>query len=184
MQINDTRKNAWTTPARMRTLQLLVLVTLFGGIGQARAHAEVLTARQDSAGQVHVSLRGEFVWCDPQLGGFRTEPEATVVPGQISILSISHGLECAPPPPPPWVPPPPVPYRLDMNLGVLPEGSYDVSWRIQDGDFAPQFILRTTTIQVGTPVLIPLPLGSGVWGSALLLFGVGLFALRRRGGWA
>lgn len=166
--------------ARGCALASLLAAGLLVAAANAHAFGEVVTARQDSAGQVHVTLRGEFLWCDAELGGFRGEPEPSVAPGQIHILSISYGIECPPPPPPPWVRPPPVPYQFNVNLGVLPEGPYDVQWRIDRDGFPPSSTLLSTTIQVGTPVLIPLPLSvaSGwIVGGVLML---GVWALRRR----
>lgn len=151
----------------------------------ASAFGEVVTARQADDGQVYVTLTGVLRYCDAFLGGFNGDPQPVVLGNELRVTSEGYVGECPPPPPPPWVPPPPVPYTFTENFGVIPVGEYDVTWRIEVVGGAPPIIVTTNINVLAAPLVapIPLPLGRGVRGSALLLFGVGLFALRRRG-WA
>ena len=162
------------------TSLVLGLATLLFVASTAIAADEQIVAHQSDDGQVHVTLRGQFTYFGP-LSGFNGPPAATVATGAITIASWGYLAEHAPPPPPPWEPPPPEPYQVSLNLGVLPVGMYDVTWRIAGETMREPIVIGTSINVVAAPLVPPvsLPLDGTKWLMLFSILGVGIFRLRR-----
>jgi hypothetical protein len=160
------------------SLLALCLVSHLFVAGAAIAADEQIVAHQSDDGQVHVTLRGQFTYFGP-LSGFNGPPAATVATGAITIASWGYLAEHAPPPPPPWEPPPPEPYQVSLNLGVLPVGMYDVTWRIAGETMREPIVIGTSINVLAAPLVPPvsLPLDGTKWLMLFSIFGVGIFRL-------
>jgi len=125
------------------------------------ARNEQLAITQTSDQSIIVTLSGSIFYCQ-LLGGFEGQPRSSVIPPDVEIVSNIYLGECQPPYPG-FVTPLPVPYSIPINLGVLPNGRYSVTWSftvlgspqlVNLGSFQTSFVLQAGLLRV-VPVSVP-----------------------------
>ena len=87
---------------------------------------EYISFEQSGSGDALATIHGDIPFCDAIIGyGFVGSPEVSSTQEGFAIASVAVPGECNPSPPPY---PPPVPYQMTVDLGVLADGQYSVTW--------------------------------------------------------
>lgn len=118
---------------KIRSSVIIILSLLFVRSVQASTY-NVTASQQPSTTHTFLSLSGEMSYCDPFLGGFVGAPIVTISSNDIQVLSTIFAGECQAPPIG-FVPPPPTPYRVSRDVGILPDGNYNVTWILDNISF-------------------------------------------------
>jgi hypothetical protein len=108
--------------ARFLLAAVLLAVTLSSRLAFASNERFSVTQAPDRS--VLVTLNGNLHYCSFVIVG---PPKTNVAGSSISITS-NIALPGCPAPPPDFVPPPPTPYSYTVNLGVLVDDTYAITW--------------------------------------------------------
>jgi hypothetical protein len=136
--------------SRIAVMLLPFLVALLPAV--AHAVDDRLSFTQAPDGSVIATLSGAVPYCSYAFTG----SQLSIVGSTVNIISATVIADC-PPPPPGFVAPPPSPYSVSVNLGVLADGSYSVTWSFA-GPQSLQPLLGAFRVQGGAlidPFAVP-----------------------------
>ena len=125
------------------TVAVLLCMLLIAGASTAHAKDERFSFSQPAAANVLVTLSGDIPWCYPPLGGFLGPPVTVLNSPLVQITSEVYAGECAGNSP--LSDSAPQPYSFTVDLGVLPDGRYLVTWSFV-GDYMPTSTYKATFI--------------------------------------
>jgi hypothetical protein len=108
--------------ARLSLAAVLLAVTLSSGLAFASSERFSVTQAPDRS--VLVTLNVNLEYCSFIIVG----PPTTSVTGSSISITSNIAVPGCPAPPPDFVPPPPTPYSYTVNLGVLVDDTYAITW--------------------------------------------------------
>jgi hypothetical protein len=105
---------------------LILLGTMLVTLPVSAASTYVIGVSRGSGGTIRVELYGLQAFCQIDFGAFIGAPLASRTQNVIDVQSTIAAGECSPGGPPE----PPLPYRQQADVGVLPDGTYSVTWTL------------------------------------------------------